>query len=498
MASGVLHKFTEFCQSNSLITPRDKIVIGVSGGPDSLCLLHLFITISQKFELTLTVAHLNHQLRGADAQADAAFVQEIAEQWQLPCFIEKHNIASLANKRKQSIEEAARQVRYAFLWRVAVETDSQKIAVGHNADDQVETVLMHFLRGTGLTGLRGILPETDLASLRLHPEDIPEPSRRSSPKLIRPLLDISRVEIEAYCQDHNLSPRQDYSNQDITFFRNRLRYELLPLLETYNPNLRQVLQHTAKVVTADTQILNDELEKAWNLVIIDTSPERIVFDLQSWLSLPLGLKRSVLRQAVQTLCRSLRDISFRHIENAIAILDKGKTGAKATLPQELILTVGYQIFTMALKNASSQPLDFNQPQLLKDQILQLKLPGVTPLIHTNWQLKADLLPYQSLNLQEAKRVDRWEVYLDADVVGDQAFLRSRRPGDTFYPLGMVGHRKKINDFMINEKIPADWRDHIPLLVSADRILWVCGHRPDERACLHADTQQLLHLKFEPV
>jgi len=497
-ASGVLDKFTAYCQKNALITKQDRVVIGVSGGPDSLCLLHLFITISHKFDLTLTIAHLNHQLRGEYSQADAEFVQEIAKQWRLPFFIESHDIISLANKRQQSVEEVARQVRYAFLWRVARETNSDKIAVGHNADDQVETVLMHFLRGTGLAGLRGMLPDIDLAELRLYPEDIPTFLRQPSPRLIRPLLDISRVEIEAYCQDHNLSPRQDYSNQDTTFFRNRLRHELIPLLETYNPNLRQVLLRTASVVMADTQILNDHLDKAWSLVTKDVSPERIVIDLQRWLNLPLGLKRSVLRRAVHNLRRSLRDISFLHIENAIAILEKGQTGAKATLPQELILTIGYETFIIASNRVSSQPPTLGQPQLLKDQILKLNLPGATPLEHSPWQLKADLLPYETVNLQEVKQVGRWEAYLDADVVGDQAILRSRQAGDTFYPLGMAGHHKKVNEFMVNEKIPADWRNQIPLLVSQDRILWVCGYRLDERACLHTNTRQVFHLKFEKV
>lgn len=496
MTSGVLDKFKAYCQKNSLITKRDRIVIGVSGGPDSLCLLHLFITISREFELTLTIAHLNHQLRETHSQADAAFVQEIAKQWRLPLFIESHDIASLAERRKQSIEEAARQVRYAFLWRVAIETNSDKIAVGHNADDQVETVLMHFIRGTGLAGLRGMLPQLDLASLRLHPDDISASFRQPSTKLIRPLLDISRVEIETYCQDHNLSPRQDYSNQDTTFFRNRLRYELIPLLESYNPNLRRVLRHTAQVVAADTQILNDHLDKAWSLVTKDVSSERIVFDLQNWLNLPLGLKRSVLRHAVQNLRRSLRDISFSHIENAITILEKGQTGTKATLPQELILAVGYETFTIASNSESSQPPTLDQPQLRKDQILKLNLPGVTPLMHSPWQFKADLLSYERLNHQDVKQVGRWEAYLDADVVGDQAILRPRQPGDTFCPLGMVGHRKKVNEFMINEKIPTDWRNQIPLLVSENRILWVCGYRLDERASLQANTRQVFHLKFE--
>jgi tRNA(Ile)-lysidine synthase len=498
VALGVNHKIAEFCQKNSLLAKKAKIVIGVSGGPDSLCLLHLLLTaLCNPFELTLIIAHLNHQLRGPDSQADEDFVRETAARWQLPIFVDTCNIATLATKRKQSIEETARQVRYGFLWRVAQETGANKIAVGHNADDQVETVLMHFLRGTGLAGLRGMLPQTDIASLRLHPEETPDPSRQPSPKLIRPLLETSRAEIETYCQENKLSPCRDHSNQDTTFFRNRLRHELIPQLEAYNPNIRQVLQHTAKVVTADAQILSNHLNKTWDFVTKSKTSNKIEFDLPSWLGLPLAMKRSTLRRAVQILRHSLRDINFQHIENAIDILERGGTGTKAILPQGLMLTVGYQTFIIASENTLPYPQDLTSPQLLKDQVVKLNLPGVTPLLHTNWQLRAGLLTHPSLSQQGIKRVGRWEVYLDADIVGNEAILRSRQPGDMFCPLGMAGHRKKVNEFMINEKIPANWRNHIPLLVSKKRVLWVCGYRPDERARLRPTTQRVLHLRFEP-
>ncbi len=496
MTPRVAQKVAEFCQKHSLLAQKDKIVIAVSGGPDSLCLLHLLVNFRAELGLTLTVAHLNHQLRGDDAQADEDFARKIATRWQLPIRVESCNVAALASQRKQSIEEAARQIRYAFLWRVASEIGADKIAVGHNADDQVETVLMHFLRGTGLAGLRGMQPFIDIASLRLTPNDIPMPSPLPSPKLIRPLLEISREEIEAYCQEHNLSPRQDYSNQDTTFFRNRLRHELIPQLKTYNPNIQQIIQRTAKVVAADTEILQAHLDQVWLLVATYESPEKIEFDLQKWLSLPLALKRSTLRRAVQTLRRSLRDINFEHIETAIANVEKGRTGTKAILPQGLILTVGYHTLVIASENVLRYPEQPDSPYLAKNQSLPLSLPGITPLPDTNWQLKANLLPLHSLSPQRISQADRWEAYLDADVVGHRPILRTRQPGDVFFPLGLGGHSKKINEFLINEKVPAEWRDCIPLLVANNKVLWVCGYRPDERACIRSTTQRVLHLKFE--
>ncbi len=497
MTSGLIQKIAEFCQKNSLLADRDHVVIGVSGGADSLCLLDVLDTLRPTLGLTLTIAHLNHQLRGADSQLDEAFVSKLADQRQLPIFVETAAVATQAARRKQSLEEAARQIRYAFLWRVAQKVNANKIAVGHNADDQVETVLMHFLRGAGLAGLRGMLPLVEITALRLHPADVPASESVAIPQLIRPLLETWRNEIEAYCQARQLEPRQDFSNQDTTFFRNRLRHELLPLLETYNPNIRQTLQRTAKIVTAEAEFLHDHLAQAWQTVVRSESPERIELDLPTWRKLPLALKRSTLRRAVQTLRRSLRDINFEHVEAALAIVEQGEVGARASLPQGLMLTLNYHTFVIAPANVLAAPPLPDQPQLRQTQALPLNLAGVTQLPGTHWQLRIDFLTLEQANLNDLSQLGPWEAYLDAEVIGQQPVLRPRRPGDTFSPLGMGQRRQKVNEFMINKKIPAAWREFIPLLVSREQVWWICGYCPDDRARLRPTTQRVLHLKFEP-
>jgi len=495
-----------FCQKYHLLKPNNHVVVGVSGGPDSLCLLHLLKTLSEQFSstrqspLAITVAHLNHQLR-ADAADDTDFVQDIAARWDFPFVGETCNIADIAAQRQQSLEEAARQVRYAFLWRVAVATRANKIAVGHNADDQVETILMHFLRGTGLSGLRGMLPATPITGLRLHPDDVTN-VESPAPQIIRPLLEISRSDIEAYYQQHQLSPRFDYTNKDTTLFRNRLRHDLIPTLETYNPNIRQVLQRTAKVVTAEVDLLNEHIEQTWSTIVTDMVQQadtvtRVDFDLSAWLGLPMALKRATLRRAIQTLRRGLRDISFEHIESAREIAETQQASAQATLPQNLMLTVGYDRLVIADVTAANIHLE-NRPQMKTTEPLPVKLPGTTPLPDSPWQLKADLLAGGSVSPAQAQQVKAWEAYLDADIVGENPCLRSRRPGDTFCPLGLGGRHKKVNEFMIDQKIPSDQRDTIPLLVANGQILWVCGYRPDERVSLRTDTQKILHVKFEHV
>jgi tRNA(Ile)-lysidine synthase len=360
----------------------------------------------------------------------------------------------------------------------------------------VETILMHFLRGSGLAGLRGMLSKLDISSLRLNPDDLPGLTGSAAPKLIRPLLEIPRRDIEAYCDTHGLDPRQDYSNQDTTFFRNRLRHELIPYLETYNPNIRQVLRNMSKVITADVEILKRELRYTWPAVAIRESPKQIDFDLQVWSDLPQALKRATLRHAVQRLRRHLRDISFAHIETAIAIFDKGGTGTQATLPGGLILIKSYDSFTIKPKSVPRTSPKPGFPALFTKQLLPLNFPGITPIPGTGWQLTATLQFQTKMMPREFNQIGRWEAYLDAAAVGDALALRSRRPGDIFQPLGMPGHRKKVKEFMIDQKIPADQRDQIPLLVAGQQILWICGYRPDERARIRRTTQQIAHFKFE--
>ena len=495
MTTRVTRQVAEFCQKHGLLANQDKIVVGVSGGPDSLCLLHLLNTLKTELELHLFVAHLNHQLRQDDALADENFVRDMAAVWHLPCRIDSQNVATLATERKQSIEEAARQVRYGFLWRVANEVGATKIAVGHNADDQVETVLMHFLRGSGLGGLRGMLPAIEITALRLHSQDRPASDLQPAPKIIRPLLELRRAEIEAYCREHGLSPRQDYTNQDTTLFRNRLRHELIPYLETYNPNIRQVIQNMAQVVTADVELLAQQLDRAWQTVVKNETSKRIELDKQLWLNLPLALKRSTLRYAVHHLRRSLHDLNLEHIESAITVIETGHTGAKATLPQGLMLMIDYQALIISDEQADTG-LRLEFPYLSEGQVVPVNIPGLTPLPQTQWQLSADLLSPDKLDSHRLNQTGRWEAYLDADVVGAEPVLRPRRPGDVFCPLGLAGHRQKVNEFMINRKIPAEWRDRIPLLATNGQILWICGYHLDERASIRSTTRQIVHLKFE--
>jgi tRNA(Ile)-lysidine synthase len=482
---------------HNLLTRGDAVVVGVSGGPDSLCLLHILLRLSDEYSLRPHVAHLHHGSRGAEADADAEFVAALAAKWGLSVTVEKQDVPALARKHQLAFEETARRVRYAFLAQVAEQTGANKIAVGHNADDQAETVLMHFLRGAGPAGLRGMLPATSLTDFRLLQPFHQHPAsgvRHPKPDaiLIRPLLETPRAEIERYCADHGLTPRFDRSNLDTTYFRNRLRHELLPLLETYNPNIRDRLCHSAAVIAADYELLTQMRAQAWAEIIREERPEAIVFDRPAWRALPIALQRTTLRKAAYHLRRNLRDVDFVHVENAREVGSRGETNAQATLPTGLVLTVGYDVLTVSDEGYVGPPPD--EPLMRSTEPLPVQTPGTTPLPRSDWTLHTEILEeYDSHRI--FTNLDPWIAYFDIDKLTGTLALRTRRRGDRFQPQGMEGHRVKLSTLMTNLKIPLAWRDSIPLLTMGNEIIWVCGHRVGEMAAVEPKTQRVAQLRF---
>lgn len=489
-ATDVLAKVEQTIRRYELLRPKNTVVVAVSGGPDSLCLLHALRTLRERYLLTLHVAHLNHCLRGEESDADAQFVQDLAERWELPATVRTVDVFEIRRQRRGSLEETARQVRYAFLRSVASAVGADRVAVGHNADDQTETVLMHWLRGAGLAGLRGMLPKSSLDDLRLG-TDQPSPSGMW---LIRPLLYVTRAEIEAYCRHHRLVPHYDLSNLDTTYFRNRLRHELIPFLEKYNPNIREVVRRTAEVISADYAVLHAQVERAWQEVARRETEDWIALDLAAWRTLPLGLQRSTLRLAIQKLRRHLRDIGWEHVENALWIARERETGARATLPDGLMLTVDYD--EIIVSDTAITPDAVPPYPWMADEEVELALPGITLLGRTGWSVTATLLPTTGEHLQQAEcNVDPRQAFLDADQAGRIVF-RKRRAGDRFQPLGMGHKSKSLREFMINAKIPERWRDLIPIAVTGEGedIVWVVGWRIDERFKVTPATRNVLHLQ----
>ncbi|MBI3536830.1 MAG: tRNA lysidine(34) synthetase TilS [Chloroflexi bacterium] len=488
----LLNQVRATIEKQKLIARGDSVVVAVSGGADSLTLLCVLRDLCGEFGFSLHVAHLNHQLRGAESNADAAFVAQIAREWNLPATIESRDVGAYARAHKLSVEEAAREMRYAFLAEVAQKIGARVIAVAHHADDQVETILMHLLRGTGMAGLRGMEYKSQVSSgksqattadLRLETWDL---------ALARPLLDVTRAEIETYCQENSLTPRVDSSNLDPTFFRNRVRHEILPYLEKINPQIRDVLRRTARAVADDYAYLQSQVEAAYQTIAREETGA-IIFARDAWRALPSALQRGTLRLAFQKLRGNVRGLAWTHIEDARLIALEKNAGARATLPNDLELRVGYAEILIADAEKNFGP----DVPLLHIARVDLPLEGVTELPDCAWVVETNVI--SNVTLSEAKGLvastnnkilrsaqndfesGHWSASFDRAEMRGKIFLRQRRAGDRFQPTGMRGRSKSLHEFMIDEKIPRAWRDRVPLLIVNDEIAWVCGWRVDERA-----------------
>jgi tRNA(Ile)-lysidine synthase len=486
-----------FVLTRDLLPRGSTVIVGVSGGADSLSLLHALSALAPELDLRLHVAHLNHQLRGEEAQADADFVRDIAQRWGLPHTIESRDVRGYARDDKLSLEEAARQVRYGFLLEVALAEHSETIAVAHNADDQAESVLMHFLRGSGLSGLRGMLPKMRIAELRLRSAPVGIRNYDSAFRLpnselkdiflIRPFLETPRSAIEEYCAQYDLHPRIDSTNADTTYFRNRLRHELLPLLETYNPQIRSILRRTADVIAAEHEVLQAHVNYAWGMTVVEESTTAIKFDLPLWREQPIGVRRALLRQAIHQLRPPLRDIDFVHVEHAIEILQRAATGDQVTLPQNLFLEVSYHTFTIAPRDELILP---DWP-LLPEEVtaLPINVPGITPLPESPWSIEAT---FEACDHHVP--LSRFAACCDADTLPGALALRPRTSADRFHPQGMPSS-VRLKDWMINVKVPRAIRDRLPLLVSGDQIVWVPGFRVGQPYLVRGETRRIIKLVF---
>jgi tRNA(Ile)-lysidine synthase len=555
-------KVIDFIQRYSLISPEEIVVVGVSGGADSVCLLHVLAKWRKELGIKLHIAHLNHQLRGVESEADAEYVSNLASSLGIPITIDRQDVAAYRTERNCSIEEAARELRYAFLARVAREVGANRIAIGHTRDDQVETILMHILRGTGITGLCGLAPCLPMAydsqgmSWLASPLSLRAPTCRGNLLVIRPLLDIAREETTSYCQEHQLAPRIDSSNLSPSFFRNRLRLQLLPLLRQYNPSVDQALLRLADIAKEDNAFIEQQASGLWDEVARQEN-NAIYLDRKQIASLPIALQRQLLRAAVTKLAGDTRDIEASHIEAARSLLNK-PASKRISLPHGFICQGGYNELVIASPDLSGQsqlpPCPF--PPLPGE--FPLKVPGKT--VFPGWNVIASIVrersdeghcehlkgAWQSLEIASsprfigAPRNDRGECHsepfavchsdpersegeeshaaqdrlreesrpaqgrlgeaisadFDSHKTGTALFVRQRRPGDRFQPLGM-NMPKKLQEFMVDAKIPRSWRGHIPIVCSPQQIIWVVGWRIDDRVKTTPTSRgkEILRLEF---
>jgi len=293
-----------FIRQHSLVSACETLIVGVSGGPDSVCLVHLLAMLKDRLDIGLHVAHLDHMLRGTESEADAQYVSELAHGLGLAITVERRDVKSYQEEHRLSLEEGARQVRYQFLADLAGRVGASKIAVGHTSDDQAETILMRLVRGAGNLGLQGMQPLTEWDSL----------GGNTGLKIVRPLLGVSRKDVDAYCQKHALAPRQDSSNLSPSHLRNRVRSELIPLLRSYNPKMDEALLRTADTLAAELAFFQQQVSQVWDSVVSQEG-EALVLQAKELKSLHPALQRHLLREVLRRLLGNLDDVEWKHIES---------------------------------------------------------------------------------------------------------------------------------------------------------------------------------------
>ena len=455
------------------LTPDRAILVGVSGGPDSLFLMEAL----RQGGYPIIVAHLNHQLR-PDSDLEANALEHTVSRKMVPSIFEKGDVRGYAESEDLSIEEAARAVRYRFLFEQARECDAQAVAVGHTADDQVETVLMHFLRGAGLTGLKGMSYRSFLPTFD---ERIP---------VVRPLLDVWREETVVYCAANGLQPYYDPSNDSLNFLRNRIRHLLIPQLETYNPRFREAVWRTARSLTGDYSALIELLDATWEECVRSQQPGLITFYATKISSYAPGLQRNLIRHALDQVVPDATDLRFSVLERASEFISTKRYGRIDLTGGARLFLEGERVYVVG--KGVSLPSE-RWPQMPPGEVsLRLPVPGQQEL-SGGWIFSCEQWRIPALALEQAlNNGDPFQVWLDANQLPAQVEIRARRPGDRFEPIGMDGHSIKLSDFFINEKLPQRARGAWPLLCSGDTVIWVPGYRPAHSFRLTDKSRQVMY------
>ena len=492
----ILPHLRSFLRSLALPSPT-PVVVAVSGGPDSLCLLHALNALREELALELHVAHLDHAFRGDESAEEAAFVASFARALGLPATVERRDVPALIAQEGLNAQSAARAVRYAFLAEVALAQRAHAVAVAHHADDQAETVLLHLLRGAGPAGLRGMRAAVGWGEWRQGDKETRRqgdkeaehsnasaaeepvlfspsptllvspsptlPSMASGASLIRPFLAVRRAEIEAYCALNGLDPRRDPSNESPRYARSRVRLGLFPLLAQEQPHLVEQLARTAAICADDYDYMQREIDRCWPALVEAQGDRSVVFRGVAWRALHPALQRYALRRAA--LLVGGEEPGFDHVEAArrVALLP---VGARCDLPGGVALIVGYNGF--ALQRGEQRDVG-EGPQLQEVQLL-VDVPGCAEL-GNGWQLET----FASEPSDWAPGV--WCAVLDADALAGPLLLRTRQPGDR---VRLAAGTRSLQNLLVDAKLPRALRDRWPLLASPEGIAWVVGLRVDMR------------------
>lgn len=455
----MLEKVSSYVDKYKMLSKGDRVVLGLSGGADSVALLHVLLAFRQSLGIEIFACHINHGLRGQAADEDQEFCRQLCQKWDLDFFVHQADVRALAKAWQRSEEEAGRIVRYDFYNKLLKETASNRIATGHHKDDQAETILHHIIRGTGIEGLTGIKPVRD------H-------------KYIRPLLCVSRLEIEDYLREKGIAYRIDATNLESDYTRNRIRNELLPQLLDYNPALVEGLSRLGSIAYEENDFLSKHTLKLLKERAI-LGQDYIDFDLKDLSTIHIALQKRLFRLALKKLKGDLDGIGYTHIEDIVKLVAGSEVGSFITLPGGLFARLGYKELRLT-KRPARTGLDYFE--------VSLDIPGQAFIEQLGIYVAGEYVSRDQVVYSDDC------IFVDGVKIRGRLRLRQRKAGDRFKSLGMAGS-KKLKDYFIDKKIAQDQRDRVPLLVDDDNIIWIVGHQMNEDYKLTSETKRIIKFTF---
>lgn len=452
----------EFIRKRHVFKEGESIVAGVSGGPDSTALLVMLARLGEEFGFHLAAAHFDHMLRSREeAECDREFVEATCHSLKVPFAFARGDVKRRVRTEKESVEEASRILRYRFLAAEAAKASATAVAVGHTLDDRAETVLLHLVRGAGLEGLAAMTPRAQWPF-------------GEGPEIARPLLTITRAETERYCHDCGIEPRRDPTNDLPIATRNRVRHELLPLLETFNPRVAEALVRLADAAEQDAEFIGAEADWAWGKVARvgegRVSMRRAVLGV-----LPPAVAIRLLRRAAKEAGANPEAV---HLNEVMDSLDKDRS--RISLPGGVALIEdAYLVIAGDEAPATAEPIEETV----------VSVPGRTRA--GDWTIEADVLARDGVTTKPREGTE--EATIAQNAIAGELVVRSRKPGDRLRPLGLGGS-KKLQDILVDAKVPLEERDGLPVFADDEGVVWVAGHAIDERVALTPRTRRVLRLR----